>query len=514
MPHLCYVFGEEGSGRPYSRPATITGHSDNCCVVFDDSKLVFASETERFSKVKHDRDNAHFALESFLLHNRLTYSDVEHYLMPNNEHHQHENHIYESFYQSGFDEAAVLVNDKHGDHDDCITLAYLKQGEQPTILQTLGKNNSPCKLYYDVSFSLFNHENSEGKLMGLAAYGKDNGKKYAKWEEQSKQICVDLNSAKEDISEAMQNTHDVMAAKDIAFTVQKNFEDVLVEVVKHFKQLLDDAGISTTNLCMSGGGILNCPTNSRIIDLGLFGNYYASPQPTDGCAESIGRFFRAKCLMGDELTSIRLTNPYLGVAYPAEELTSPHSRVAKAQLKIMTHLREGGVVSWCQGEAEYGPRALGHRSFLADPTNKEMADALNKIKGRESWRPLAPIVPDRLFSLIFEEKNTDMCEFMLRTLKVKDEWQCKLKAICHIDGTTRPQILHRELNPLLWDLLMAYFNETGVPCLINTSLNINGFPMVETPRDFCNLTEEVKFKSNVPDVLSIFIEGKKFFELN
>ena len=488
---------------------------DNACVVFNGTEVIFASEAERLSKKKHDGGPAFLNFLLFKLRGRL---DNDHELiqlrdqgLPLN---HHKNHIYEVFYQSGFKEAAVLVNDGCGNLDDCLTLAYIKEGEGPVIFEKHYLPHTPAGTYGSFAKCIFKQENAEGKLMGLAGYGKDNGEKYITWNrEAGRPEAIEGRELEAAVSDCMGKSNDVMLARNVAHTLQKNYEDTMVEVVKHLKTILNSEGISTKNLCMSGGGILNCPANSKIVELELFDNFYGSPQPSDGCAESIGRAFRIMELNGEKLKSSRLKTPYLGVTHPASELENPHLPCNKPITKILNHIKSGGVVAWCQDGAEYGPRALGHRSFLADPTKKDMADALNRIKGREEWRPLAPIVPDRLFHHVFGVKNTDMCEYMLRTLTINEEWQPKLQAVCHIDGTTRPQLLKRELNPLLYDLLMTYFEKTGVPCLVNTSLNINGFPIVETPYDFGCLIDEIELMQNVPQVMGIFIENEDVWEV-
>ena len=432
----------------------------------------------------------------------------------------HFNHIYEVFYQSGFQDSAIIVNDGMGNLDDCITLAYMKEGSEPLILKKFSNKDSLCNLYARCSGEIFDRENCEGKLMGLAAYGKNLSNDFAKWDVKSKKIIVDEDALLNEIDNIfssksnVSDVSDVMLAKDVAFTVQRNFEDVVAEVVLYFRELLNTKGISTANLCLSGGGILNCPTNSRIVELGLFDNYYASPQPCDGCAEAVGRFFRDFQAQGFCLESRRLGSAYLGAIYDHKELTRPYVTMDNPFETITKHLSSGVPVLWFQDGSEYGPRALGHRSFLADPTDKHMLDEINRIKGREWWRPLAPVVPEELFGRLFDVNNVDMCEFMLRTLHIKEKWKNKLNAVWHVDGTTRPQLLKREVNPELYDLLMYYYRQTGIPCLINTSLNINGFPIVETPADFCDLIEEVGYVENVPTVKPVFVDRGYFYEVS
>ena len=499
--NLRYIFSSPGLHRAYcSDYYDMIGYrtKDNACIVFDGHEIILASEAERFTKIKHDFGlPVQPLLLAFASSPNMSLADITEIRdgLLKQEHDHHECHMYEVFYQSGFEESAILVNDGCGDRDDSITLGYMRANKDPLILKKFPKCNSLCTLYAIAAYSTFSAEFSEGKFMGLAAYGKDNGRKYAWFDQKEGLIGTDYGLVKDDLRMLLRsmdgNPVDVMHAKDVAFTVQKNFEDVVVKVVQYFKNLLKEHGIETDNLCMSGGGILNCPTNSRIIDLGLFKHYYASPQPSDGCAESIGRAYKYFHMSGETIKPQRLKTPYLGLSYDGMKLLHPTRKFGDKYAQISAYLNSGGIVAWYQGGAEYGPRALGHRSFLADPTRKEMLDLLNKVKGREPWRPLAPIVPDRLFHIIFETKNTDMCEYMLRTLPIREKWRPRLQAVCHADGTTRPQLLKREMNPELYDLLMKYFESTGIPCLVNTSLNIKGFPIVETLRDLCDLQDEI-----------------------
>ena len=513
MGNLTYIFSSEKSGRPlYRGQLHKLRTEDNACVVFDGCKVVFASETERFSKVKHDFKRPTYALKAFKAHSTIEGAeDVTEIGRICESNSNHENHIYECFYQSGFKEAAVIVNDGCGTEEDCITLAYMQEGCEPVILKKFAESGSPCAAYATASEEIFHAENTEGKLMGLSAYGSDNSKAYISWDSENELISADIDLLEKDIDEL--DLSDVMNAKDVAFTLQKNFEDVMVQVAKNLKELLDERGIETENLCMAGGGVLNCPTNSKIIALHLFKNCYASPQPCDGCAESVGRGLKDLQKNGVKLTSQRLTSSYLGATYPATEIDFPHEMMRSPMAGLCDHLKSGGIIAWCQGGAEYGPRALGHRSFLASPKEKGTLDALNKIKGREAWRPLAPVVPEELFNRVFDVENTDMCEFMLRTLTIPEKWRPRLQAVCHADGSTRPQLLKREVNPQLYALLMKHFEETGIPCLVNTSLNINGFPIVETPEDLCDLAEEIGFMKEIPSVKTVFVENNDFYEV-
>ena len=518
MSSLRYIFSNSASGRPYARkelPAFRT--KDNACVVFDGLDVVFASEAERWTKLRHEWRRPTSALKAF---NEIMLEEgktvPEEIVCDMNNHYHHENHIYECFYQSGFKEAAVFVNDGQGE-TECVTFAYVQEGKEPLILKNFPLCDSLCGIYHKAAHLIHDYQYAEGKLMGLSAYGKDNGKRYIGFDEQTKSIVANKNAVIEDIEAAFcedSSKHkNVMLAKDIAYTVQKNFEDVVVALIKHLHECLEEKGIETDNLCMSGGGILNCPANSKVVDLKLFKNYYASPQPSDGCAESIGRAFKQMFTEGEQLESKKCKSAYLGIDYPIEDFVGRNQWLSNFNSELCDFLKGGKVIAWFQGGAEYGPRALGHRSFLADPTSSEMLDSLNKIKGREPWRPLAPVVPEELFDRIFEVENIDMCEFMLRTLTIKEKWRPRLQAVCHVDGTTRPQLLKKDVNPQLHSLLMRWFDETHCPCLVNTSLNINGFPMVETPEDFRSLQEELTFVKDVPEVVGCFVDGNNVYRI-
>ena len=157
--------------------------------------------------------------------------------------------------------------------------------------------------------------------------------------------------------------------------------------------------------------------------------------------------------------------------------------------KIIQKLKENNIIIWFDGESEFGPRALGHRSFLANPAlNKTFWDLSVKIKGRESYRPLAPITTDELYDDIFEDPNPEnLTQFMLKTVKIKDKWLNKIPAVVHVDKTARPQRLKKDINPVLYSLITNWNKKTGIPCLINTSLNLKGQPIVETFDDLKNL---------------------------
>ena len=154
------------------------------------------------------------------------------------------------------------------------------------------------------------------------------------------------------------------------------------------------------------------------------------------------------------------------------------------------------IFAWFQGGSEIGPRALGHRSIIAGPHKRENLTRINLlIKNRELFRPLAPSVADELFDKIFDTNSKDLTEFMLRTIEIRQEMRSKISAVCHIDNTTRPQCLRKEDNPEFYSLLMNFYNTYKIPCLINTSFNGRGQPIIETPEqaiDFLKNNDELE----------------------
>ena len=162
---------------------------------------------------------------------------------------------------------------------------------------------------------------------------------------------------------------------------------------------------------------------------------------------------------------------------------------------VIDKLQKNNLIIWFDGESEFGPRALGHRSFLANPTlNKTFWDLSVILKNREYYRPLAPITTDALYEDMFEDPHPEnLTQFMLKTVKIKEKWINKLKTIVHVDKTARPQRLTQDVNPELYSLITKWHQKTGIPCLVNTSLNLKGQPIVETIDDLKNIITYGKF---------------------
>ena len=270
-----------------------------------------------------------------------------------------------------------------------------------------------------------------------------------------------------------------------AATVQYVAEKSLV---KYTQDLFDETeGVSKNNLCLSGGIFLNCNANFKIKTETDFDNIHLFPACGDDGISVGAALFAAHSIHGEQRKLYSNKEiMYLGPNYNHQ----PKSIFRRLDLNlsyIAEQIEKGKIICWFQGRSEFGPRALGNRSFLSDPRRKEMKDILNsRVKFREWYRPFAPVVlnefKDEWFDMDFESP------FMLYTVPCKRPQD--IPAAVHIDSTSRVQTLRKEDNPKVHQLIREFYSLTGVPVLTNTSLNVKGQPIVETPEDAMKLFEE------------------------
>jgi carbamoyltransferase len=270
------------------------------------------------------------------------------------------------------------------------------------------------------------------------------------------------------------------AHADLACSVQRRLEEVLLELAGW---LHEQTGERT--LTMAGGVALNCVANMRIAAEGPFEHVWVQPASGDS-GTALGAALWLAHELGDRVEPV--DSAALGRAWDEEDLARqldlaavPYERPADIAAAVADVLADDGVVAWFQGRSEYGPRALGHRSLLADPRRPENLERLNDIKGREQFRPVAPMVLEERAPEIFEGVHPS--PFMLFTHRVRDGWAERIPAVVHIDGTARIQTVSREREPLVAAMLEAFEARSGVPVVVNTSLNTAGRPMVDDPRD-------------------------------
>ena len=420
-------------------------------------------------------------------------------LLANVQLNHHIQHCAASFYASGFDSALGLVVDGSGDQDDAITLFKCSKKDGITELKKYSRKYSLGDLYSKAAMSMGLGNNSEGKLMGLASYWKSD-LTYSNFDKETKEmkhehiwewmVSQKLYPFDEKLKDPI---HYIRAAGE----VQAIFNNTLLDLTEYLKSF----DPSEENLVISGGCMLNCSCNAEIEKQGLFKNIYCFPATNDA-GISLGAAYLQALTVCENKETKRIDHVYLGVNYPRSKtplrLREIHyNRIKDYDIKqTAIDLDQNRIIAWYQGRSEAGPRALGHRTLLASPSSRKMLDVINKfIKGREAFRPLAPIVLDKYYLDIFDDPNPEnLSPFMLKNVVIKEEWRYKIPAVCHIDNTARPQYLKREVNPELYDLIEEFYKISGLPLLINTSLNAKGEPIIET---FENLMRFLEYQERV-----------------
>jgi len=275
---------------------------------------------------------------------------------------------------------------------------------------------------------------------------------------------------------------------DIGASAQLVLEEILLKMAKHVHEKTN-----LKNLCLGGGVALNGVANYRLLKEGPFDKIHIPPSPGDG-GSAIGcatyayySILNNERIIETDTAKTISNNVYLGPQYTNDKIKSflelnkiPYQKLERQELLTSTAklISDQNVVGWYQGRLEWGPRALGNRSILADPRKAKMKDILNeKIKHRESFRPFAPSILEEYTSEYFELDVPS--PYMLLVAKVKKP--DKIPAVTHVDGTGRLQTVSRNANPLYYDLIKEFYKLTGVPVIVNTSMNVRGEPIVNTP---------------------------------
>ncbi len=347
-------------------------------------------------------------------------------------------------------------------------------------------------MYSRVSSYIFADWNKCGEVMGLAPYGRPNAFKplvemhdgelaFPEWGlDFDKPWLVD-RERKWETSPSMRHW------EDLAWRMQDDTEKALLERAKWLRETT-----GAKNLCMAGGVALNCVANGRIQREAGFDNVWIQPAAgDDGIA--IGCAYYGHLEVLKKPRSSVMNHAFVGRSYTdrearaavdkalvrAQTVTTDCANICAETAKL---LADGHVFGWFQGASEFGPRALGNRSILADPRRPDMKDKLNsRVKHRQAFRPFAPIVLAERVDEIFE--GAEESPFMLLVKRVRPEWTDKIPGIVHVDGTARIQTVREDQNARLYRLLKEFDAITGVPVLINTSFNVKGEPIVETPDD-------------------------------
>jgi carbamoyltransferase len=347
-------------------------------------------------------------------------------------------------------------------------------------------------MYSRVSSYIFGDWNKCGEVMGLAPYGRagaieplmdmrENVLRLKAWDRSFKRPWFP------EVDGDWEKSAHLRHWQDLAWRVQDDTESVLLARATWLRETT-----GAKNLCIAGGVGLNCVANGRLVREAGFDNVWVQPAAGDdgiaiGCA-----YYGHLAVQGQQRRHV-INDAYYGVDYAAD---AAKALTREARFRFETKVRhcddicsdaarllsEGKVLGWFQGRSEFGPRALGNRSILADARDAEMKDILNtRVKHRQAFRPFAPIVLAERSAEIFE--GEDLSPFMLVAKRVRPAWKDRIPAIVHVDGTARVQTVTQEQNPRLHQLLKAFERITGVPVLINTSFNVKGEPIVETPED-------------------------------
>lgn len=444
----------------------------------------------------------HFGVEKGIIKRKII--NVEH----------HCSHMASTFFASPFENSAILSIDGFGDYSS--TMIGVGRGNQIELLDKVVYPHS-CGVFYTAftQFLGFPNYGDEYKVMGLAPYGKpiymdkirdtiilkENGlfelnilyfnhvKKGVSmsWDNgapsidtlYSKKFC-DIFGIPREKSDELTQYH-----KDLAASVQKMCEEVIFHILNHLQKV---TGIE--NICIAGGVAQNSVVNGKIKQFTKFKNVYI-PFAGHDAGTSIGSALylynhikkqpRVKPIF-QAYTGIKFTNEYIeallkqkGIIY--ERYTSREELLNN----VSDSLAMGKVIGWFQGRAEFGPRALGNRSILVDPSRPDAKNLLNsKIKRRESFRPFAPSILEEYVSEYFE--YIDRAPFMEKVFPIKEKKRISIPAVTHVDGTGRLHTVRREDNEKYYDLIDAFRKKTGVPLLLNTSFNENE-PIVNTPEE-------------------------------
>jgi len=418
----------------------------------------------------------------------------------------HMAHAASNYFQSGWTEAAILSNDGAGATE--YLSGYLLYARGNAVYPLFPHYNNIGALFILLSQQLGLGEwDASGKLMGLASYGEPAffrpdlvGNRFDKGEGDSEGIqewtthCTGIalaggydQSVRNDPSHA---TAPINA--DIAASGQMLLEQTLLRTAQCLRRLLDNSGLKTRNLGHTGGTALSCPTNSLLAASGLFDQVFVEPGCNDsGLAIGAALYVHHQVLdspLRPEGPAGNPPSPYLGARIGIQAITAAIRAAGEAvrELPVVDPVEDAAaalarneIIGWFEGRSEIGPRALGHRSILADPRDGENLLRVNRIKGRESWRPFAPAV--------LEEEAADWFHgaplpspYMLFTAEVAHP--DRVPAITHVDGTARIQTVNAGAGDYC-RVIRAFHRLTGVPLVINTSFNGPGEPIIEAPED-------------------------------
>ena len=412
-------------------------------------------------------------------------------------------HAASAYYCSGFDRSAILIIDGSGEVDS--TSSFMGEGVEITP--------NP-RLHYTIPDSLgwfyagmteylgFKPYNDEGKIMGLAPYGRPDGEIAAKLDKivlpaaggyrvDPSYLMLGMHTYGKYFSDRMvellgppRSRESALEAvhENVAFEVQRKLEETATALVE---RLLDQLGVD--RLCVAGGVCMNCKMNGVLLANPRVAEMFVQPVSSDA-GTALGAALALSARLGEDPRFL-MEHAYWGPGYSDEairkvldEYKLPYRKVDDIEREAARLLADGKIVGWFQGRMEMGARALGNRSILADPRRAEMKDKLNReVKHREAFRPFAPSMLDGAAADFLE--NAVRSPFMIKAFTVRPEKKDLIPAVVHVDGTVRPQTVKKDVNPRYWKLIKEFEAITGIPVVLNTSFNVRGEPILCSPGD-------------------------------
>jgi carbamoyltransferase len=431
----------------------------------------------------------------------------------------HFSHACQAFLPSPFEEAAIMVIDGQGvplartDGDQLAGCLAYGSGSSIKVLHEVPVRQSLGGIYGAFTKAVGFETNQEGKTMGLAPYGSpkyyDILKKGLKFDSSDfnlrnikaliKRGFRPINllyklpayeSFLKKFSHRSKKSELTDVERDLSFAVQKITEDVMIKIADWLHEKT-----GSKNLCIAGGVGLNCVANYQVLIKSKFDNIFIHPNPGDN-GLAVGQALYVYSMLKNNPRKYIATTDSLGklysedLVYKALESYRANSNIEIKEFSDLDEMYDlmagaieaGQITSWFQGRSEFGPRALGNRSIIADPRRSDMKEILNsRVKFRESFRPFTPSV--------LAERATEFFEldvespFMLLAAYVKPGKAELVPAITHVDNTARVQTVTRDVNERYYDLIKAFDKRTGIPMVLETSFNVAGEPIVETPED-------------------------------
>jgi carbamoyltransferase len=419
-------------------------------------------------------------------------------------------HAASAFYTSGWDECLVVVIDGMGEAHSATT--YHAHDNQIDKLQEIAAKDSVGILYSVITLHLgFDFNSDEYKIMGLAPYG--NPERYRHFFEQAVELLdngtvkipiLRMNEQREDretygatrryleehlIPRRAPDSEITDDHRDVAAALQECLDKVMLHICGHFGRVT-----GLRRLAMAGGVALNCTANGKLLQSGIFDDIYVQPAAGDDGTALGAALWRASRNGG--VRNYRFPVPFYGPAATPSEIdkaiqqtgnrieVTHFANLQDACAEAAKLIKGGRVLGWYRGRMEFGPRALGHRSILADPGHAEMRDRINAmVKMREAFRPFAPAVSLEQVQDWFEVPRGMELPYMIMTADVRPQFRAALPAITHVNGSARVQTVSAKDNCEFHELLKAVGKVTGREMVLNTSFNVKGQPIVNTPRE-------------------------------